>query len=361
LSGAQQEDQQGHSIGKVRVNGDLIVVELNDGALGAANLFNLAGRTLRFVPEGARYRVEDVGLEWNSDYGVELSGSEVSLQKFAFPFSGKSWNSLLVGRIGSIRFGGSEKTVGLDPYGHRDGGVVLGRFDELAQAAGTLDNQAPAICVFLKPRLSGPRYVMELADRVVITWDLTEPFGGLLDFTWMPTVNLFQATLHSDGTIEMSYKELAAKDAIVGVYPAQPGSAKPTAVHLSSLSRKDGPFAAVYEAFHYLRAPNPQDLSCTVIQALGDRFDFLAYYSDFRIDNQEASPPSDGPIGGNVSGIGDTQHEQSPRCSRAAVPMADSSWAMGNLCTLGRTKRKRDPLRAHQPATARPSFSTLAG
>jgi hypothetical protein len=31
--------------------------------------------------------------------------------------------------------------------------------------------------------------------------------------------------------------------------------------------------------------PKPQDLSCTVIEALGDRFDFLAYYSDFRIEH----------------------------------------------------------------------------
>src|SRR5271166_5815766 len=51
-------------------------------------------------------------------------------------------------------------------------------------------------------------------------------------------------------------------------------------------------------------------LSCAVITALGDKFDFLAYYSDFRIDNQEASTPSDGPVGGNVKGIGNTEHDQ---------------------------------------------------
>jgi hypothetical protein len=317
LSYGQQGDEPGHSIGKVSVNGDLIVLELNDGALGTANLFDLTGRTLRFAPEGARYRVDNVGLEWDTDYGPLLVGSEVSLQKFAFPFSGKSWTSLLVGTTGTIRFGGSEKTVGLDPYGHRDGGIILGRFDELVGAAGLLGNQAPGICVFLKPRLSGRRYVKELADRIVITWDLTEPFGGLLDFTWVPTVNRFQATLHRDGSIEMSYKQLAAKDAIIGIYPEPSDSAKPAAVHFSSLSRKDGPFAAVYESFHYLRTPNPQDLSCTVIQALGDRFDFLAYYSDFRIDSQEASPPSDGPVGGSVTGIGDSQHEQTPAVLRS--------------------------------------------
>jgi hypothetical protein len=171
--------------------------------------------------------------------------------------------------------------------------------------------------------MSGPRYLKELSDQVVITWDLTEPFGGLLDFTWFKTINRFQAVLHRDGSIEMSYKELTAKDAIVGIYPAPSGAIKPAAVHFSSLSQKDGPFAVVYESFHYLAPPQPQDLSCTVIKSLGDKFDFLAYYSDFRIDNQEASTPSDGPIGGNVTGIGNTEHEQTHQ-------------ALESRCTQGR-------------------------
>ena len=232
---------------------------------------------------------------------------------FLFPSS--SWKSTLVGTTGSIRFGASEKDVGLDPYGHRDGGIVLERFDQLAQVAGQLIDKAPAICVFLKPRMSGPRYSKELSDRVVITWDLTEPFGGLLDFTWSKTTNRFQVVLHRDGSIEMSYKELTAKDAIVGIYPALSGATQSAAVHFSSLTRKDGPFGVVYEAFHYLALPKPQDLSCTVIKALGDKFDFLAYYSDFRIDNQEAGTPSDGPVGGNVTGIGAPQHDLENYCT----------------------------------------------
>jgi hypothetical protein len=251
-------------------------------------------------------------LHWDSDYGPELSGAEASLHEFVFPFSGKSWKSFLIGTTGSIRFGASEKDISLDPYGHRDGGIVLDRFDQLAEVASKLTDKAPAICVFLKPRLYGPRYMKELSDRVVITWDLTEPFGSFLDFTWFRTVNRFQVVLNRNGSIEMSYKELAAKDAIVGIYPRSSGGVKPAAVHFSSLSREDGPFEAMYEAFHYLAPPKPQDLSCTVIKALGDKFDFLAYYSDFRVDTQEASPPSDGPVGGNVSGIGNTQHEQTP-------------------------------------------------
>jgi hypothetical protein len=334
LSHAQGENEPGRSIGKVSTKAGLIVVELNDTTLGKTNLFDLSGRTLHFTPEGSRYRIDNTVLKWDADFGSELAGSAVTLHQFALPFFGKRWSSFRVGTTGSISFTASAD-ISLDAYGRRDGGVgaSIGRFDPLTRVAGTLMKGGPSICVFLKPRMSGPHYLKELADRVVITWDLTEPFGGLLDFTWFQTVNLFQAVLHRDGTIEMSYKEMAAKDAIVGIYPVDTHpSGIPAAVsglspaggagvHLSTLTRKDGPYAIVYEVFHYLALPRPQDLSCTVIKALGDKFDFLAYYSDFRVDNQEASSPSDGPVGGSVTGIGQTQHEQTPqvlesRCTR---------------------------------------------
>lgn len=302
----------GHSIGKVSLAGDLIVIELDSGALGQPNLFDLVGRTLRFSPVGSSYRVTNETLRWDTTYGVELTGADVRLQRFTFPFSGKRWSSFSVGMAGSIRFGPPLSVGDVDAYGRPDGGIAaaIGRFDRLADVAPRLGYHAPAICVFLKPRMSGPRYVRELADRLVITWDLTEPFGGYLDFSWFPTTNVFQAVLHRDGLIEMSYKTMAAKDGIVGVYPILSKDKSVQSIDLSSLTPKSGPFAALCEAFHYLQPPRPEDLACTVIQALGDKFDFLAYYSDFRIDNQEASSPSDGPIGGNVTGIGDTKHPQ---------------------------------------------------
>src|SRR5580704_15789799 len=470
---AAQEDrvEQGHSIGKVSAKDNLIVMELDEGVLGKANLFDLTGRTLRFTPEGSHYRIENEALQWDLDFGPELSGSAVTLHQFAFPFSGKPWNSFRVGRTGSILFGTSENDTP-DAYGRNDGGVTIARFDPLEEAAGAILQSAPAICVFFKPRMSGPHYAKELADRVVVTWDLTEPFGNIQDFTWFKTINQFQAVLHRDGSIEMSYKELAAKDAIVGLYPVLSGAEKPLTtlsaephptvaanldvrnlklsvddgiflkvtletrgpvlpegdaavegityrvlfdahepssssadsarrptfvwivqgflphhrpsrymafgpgvsrkvkatgntitlqgvlppvlravgqvavyaevaargtpepverlspqvvrlsailspeVHLSSLTRKDGPFAVVYESFHYLALPKPQDLSCTVMNGLGDKFDFLAYYSDFRIDNQEAGTPSDGPVGGNVTGIAAPQHDLQNYCTQ---------------------------------------------
>src|SRR5262245_57158859 len=148
---AGQQTTPGHSIGQVSTNGDLIVIELDRAALGQPNLFDLVGRTLRFNPAGSRYRVTNQTLQWEADYGVELTGSDVSLQRFTFPFSGQRWSSLSVGTTGSIRFGPSPKESDVDAYGRLDGGIAsaIGRFDRLADVSSRLSARAPAICVFL--------------------------------------------------------------------------------------------------------------------------------------------------------------------------------------------------------------------
>ena len=486
---AQMREESGKSIGKVSTVGDLILVELDEGALGKQDLFDLNHRSLRFIPSGSGYRVENLPLQWDSEFGEELEGSTVSLKKMKFPFSGKTWDSFSVGGNGSIRFGGTAENAGAGlgaadrargEAAERLGGVQIGRFDQLGEAAATLINTVPAICVFMKPRLYGARYAKELDDRVVLTWDVTEPWGNIQDFTWKKTVNQFQAVLHQDGTMEMSYQQLAAKDAIVGVYPLVTGgtektlakirgaenpalpanlnlrevrlaavdglflratfetrgavlpegdggisgtgyrvrfNAKPPSpaasganddaeavvwtirgfaprnrggrgrsryvafgpgvsrevqvsgntisvqgilpadlagagkirasaeamgpgsnepvdrvaaqefkveglrnpeVDLSAAKAQDGALPVAYESFHYYPLPNSRDLACTVIQALGDKFDFLAYYSDFRIDNQEAGTPSFGPLGSTgpaVTGIGATQRGLASFCS----------------------------------------------
>jgi hypothetical protein len=482
LAYGQARQEPGRSIGSVTTQGNLIVMTLNEGALGHANLFDLGRRTLRFTPDRNGYRAENLALHWDTEFGAEVTDSQVALHNFTFPFSGKSWDTLSVGTTGSVSFGPPQSNAGPNnPGSGRAGGVSIGRFDQLQQAARTLINTVPAICVFFKPRMSGKRYVKELADRIVITWNVTEPFAGIQDFTWTPTANRFQAVLRKDGSIDMSYDELTAKDAIVGLYPVvntgtetvlatlggaedpalephvdlknlrvavvdslflkvtfetrgavlpegdprlaalayrvyfdghKPMPARAEEVHadatwtiygfgrgaagraaatryvasgpgvsptvkvngntisiqgnlpaplkpgdriavsaeaatnaipssavdrispqpvtlsgirspevdLSSVKRQDGPFPIIYESFHYLSLPNPRDLTCTVIRALGDNFDLLAYYSDFRVDNQEAGTPSNGPLGsappGNpVTGIGQTQRGLESYCS----------------------------------------------
>lgn len=476
----QEREEPGKPIGKVSIVGNLILIELDEGALGRQNLFDLGGHSLRFTPTREGYRVENLPLQWDSDFGQKITDPLVALHNFSFPFSGKSWDAFTVGVTGSIRFGEPDRAAGFGfgggPPPRDPGGVSIGRFDPLSEAAGNLVNAVPALCVFFKPRMSGDRYVKELPDRVVVTWDVTEPYGNIQDFTWTKTINRFQAVLRKDGAIEFSYNQLAAKDAVIGVYPliseeaekplsalvagkhssaaahldvqrlklsvvggillkvafetagpvlpagdagvagigyrvyfyahapesagaashaeaawtirgfaprnrangaatryiafgegvsravktsgntismqgilpptlrsakqiyvsaeaSASGSEEPSAqiaqavalsgirnpeVHLSSLKPQDGPFSLVYESFHYYALPNPRDLSCTVIKSLGDKFDFLPYYSDFRVDNQEAGTPSNGPLGAvgdAVTGIGAKQEGLQSYCT----------------------------------------------
>jgi hypothetical protein len=462
----QGRQEPGKSIGSIAVRGNLIVMTLDEGVLGKASLFDLVHHTLRFTPEGSQYRAENIAWQWDSEFGAEMTGSQAALKQFEFPFSGKSWDTFSVGVTGSLTFGDS---AGGGRGGRGGGGISVDRFAELAQAGHGLINTTPAISVFFKPRMSGKRYMKELDDRAVITWSLTEPVGGIQDMTWTPTVNRFQAVLRKDGTIEMSYDEVAAQDAIVGVYPVVTGGAekeiasidagqnaaapqrgiqslklsavgglflklsiatsgaatdgdaatayrvclsakKPAGdcapntpadaiwsvqggrggryfasgggvsqavkvdantitmqgtlpagyragdtifvsasaatagpspeiisrvaahsvklaglaspeVDLSTVKKDDGPFPVIFQAFHYLKPPRAMDLTCTVIKALGDKFDMLAYYSDFRIDNPEAGTSSTGPLGGGpaggaVTGIGANQRNLASYCSR---------------------------------------------
>ncbi len=321
---AQFRQEPGRSIGTITTQGNLIVMTLNEGVLGKANLFDLAHRTLRFTPDGVGYRVENLPEQWDAEFGFPMTNSRATLAGFAFPFSDESWNSFSVGVTGSMTFDQAPPADGRG--GRGGGGLSVDRFAQLQEAAPKLANTTPAISVFFKPRMSGTRYLKELADRVVVTWTLTEPVGGIQDMTWTPTANRFQAVLRKNGTIELTYDDVHAEDAIVGVYPVvgkgvEQAGATVSAVDFSSVKKSDGPFAAVYEAFHYMKPPRAVDLTCTVIKALGDKFDMLAYYSDFRIDNPEAGTSSSGPLGGGpaggaVTGIGANQRNLANFCTQ---------------------------------------------
>ena len=61
--------------------------------------------------DGSRYRVENVALTWDPAFGPEMSGSQAAFKNFAFPFSGKTWNSASVGMTGSMTFGEQQQPV----------------------------------------------------------------------------------------------------------------------------------------------------------------------------------------------------------------------------------------------------------
>jgi hypothetical protein len=283
----------GRKIGNVTTRGNVIHLELDAGVMADQNLFDLDKRTVRFTPASGGFRAENLPLQWDTATGAQLQGNDVRLTKFAFPFSGRNWDAMTVSATGLITFGGGYNDLG------------LGRFVHLRQVGADIVNKIPLIAAFLKQRMNGTRYANELDDRLVITWDTSEPASGQQDVTFTRTPHKYQAVLHRDGRIDLSYQEMTARDAVVGVYTVPAGGATATkSIDLSSVKPTDAPKPVVFEAFHHYGLPGSSNMACTVIQALGDRFDFMVWYSDFRVDDQEAGTRSVGDIGQKVTGIG---------------------------------------------------------
>src|SRR5262249_22448046 len=84
VTAPQERDAPGRTIGKVSVMGNLILMELDKNALGEQNLFDVGGKTLRFTPGSAGYRVETVPLRWDAEFGQALNDHQVALHNFSF-------------------------------------------------------------------------------------------------------------------------------------------------------------------------------------------------------------------------------------------------------------------------------------
>jgi hypothetical protein len=94
------------------------------------------------------------------------------------------------------------------------------------------------------------------------------------------------------------------------------------AIDLSAQSDSAPAAPVIYEGFHHYGLPGAENLACSVIDAFGDRFDFMVWYSDFRVDDQEAGTRSDGDIPQNVEGLGprmDVGRRPSDYCSEGRL------------------------------------------
>ncbi len=209
--------------------------------------------------------------------------------------------------------------MGLITFGGSYGDLGLGRFVHYEFIGGAIVDKIPLIAAFMKHGMRDQRFVNRMADRIVITWDQTEPVGGQQDFTFVPTPHHYQAVLYASGQIDLSYREMTARDAIVGVYTVPAGGAPKTGpVDFTTIDASAAPAPVIFEGFHHYGLPRAENMACTVIEEFGDRFDFMVWYSDFRVDDQEAGTRSDGDIPQNVQGIGprmDIGRRSSDYCS----------------------------------------------
>ena len=262
-------------------------MELMSEDLVPANPLDVAGRTLMFTPAGGGYSRAVRPLDWeeeSADAERMRGPAEVELEHFRFPFAGQEWDSFFYTRPGLISFG--------EPI-PRDHGWPK-RFGTMPQVLELL-SITPMISALSKPHLGGSVQVSDLPDRVIVgffAWDREFAVYGRRP---QETFD-FQIVLHADGRIALNYgpqprdPDEAFGDGIVGVFTSPEVDPRPI-----DLSRPDSrPSTAQYEVFRYPMIRDGRegvaDVSCRIIEVLGDEFDFMAFNSQFRVDQQEAGP-----------------------------------------------------------------------
>jgi len=308
---------------------ELIVLETFDAADTGPNLFDLNNASLLFTPSGDGYVASMETLSWEDEPGEEVAPGVVPVSASGFPFAGNDWTEVYFSELGMLTFGGENAALEnfLDDF--------FLRFGQLRDLGPRLE-AAPTIAILFRPvNWFASLYVAQRADRTVFTWAGSDWWGGALDILGAPNRLEMQATLFADGRIRLSYRDLDVRDGIVGVFRSSAGTAARGDASPASRSLYKGPMRqrhpdlmrpqaylqrvnpsnstlndpvdlstgeqpggdSHYEAFHYRAPPAPAELACRAIQAQGDQFDFLVWYSQYRIDQQEAGTPINTPIG----------------------------------------------------------------
>ena len=297
-----------------------IIVELMDEDLESANLFDLAGRTLIFTPDEQGGYSRSVGaLAGEEDIGERTARTssdrhEIEMD-FSFEFSGQEWRSFYVTNQGLITFG--------EPLPDWGTPKRFGTMQMIADAFLV----APTISALYKPFLAGRTYVSSKPDRVVVTW-LAFDRGFSVYGRWGPKEDLrYQVALHSDGRVAFHYgpqptdPDEAILDGIVGLFPAVKTGLLGRSANLSATSSRS--LSSPYEVFRYPairdRKEGVADVSCRIIEVLGNHYDFFAFNSESRFDIQETGPGHGfagyyrGNIEAEVTGIG-IEGDYKPPC-----------------------------------------------
>ena len=331
---ASEHDETAYNAGDIRVtpigrgvsvtSENQIIVELQLGDIEPANPFDLSSRTLVFTPNpNGEYSRQVLSANWDPNFRGERydEPTEIELQHFPFEFSGRSWRSFHLSRRGLITFG--EAFPQNDPV----------RFATMPTYADFMVEAAtPTISALYKPRLWGSAYVAELSDRVIITWlawdTALAPYGQRPEQTFD-----IQMVLHADGRVAFNYApdpanpDAAFRDGVVGLLQVDQSTGAPRVEsgRMADLSDPDTHFSPVQiEVFRYHairdRGDGVADVSCRIIEVLGDEFDFLAFNSQFRVDQQESGPAHGfggfyrGNIQAEIQGIGLEGHRLTTPC-----------------------------------------------
>lgn len=202
------------------------VVEVDDLIRKSANLFDLEGKTIRFLPQkDGFWKIEttdsvtldacDTPLTGNPGHPFGAHGWCVDLP-FAFPFGGKHWTVIYVNNNGNVSFDKPENQYIDERKPWSDSGMrSMAAAIDSRSAAGREAMIAALWSVFDCSQTNVA--IGKAADQVTVTWRANRRAGDL------PAAgeNVFQLRLAKSGIIECAYDKVAERDGIVGLFAGE--------------------------------------------------------------------------------------------------------------------------------------------
>ena len=183
----------------------------------SANHFDLEGKALTFIPNGAgRYSVAIDDVDWRDPpagalvrHGLDENDHVTVDLPFPFPFAGRTWTSVHANANGNISFRRFEREHWPHRNGWADGTMrLMGAAIDSRSAAGLEAMIAALWARYDHPTIS----VDSTPSRVVVTW------RAVRDPAYAPLgENLFQARLYPSGMVQLAYRSVAERDGIVGL------------------------------------------------------------------------------------------------------------------------------------------------
>jgi hypothetical protein len=253
--------------------GDVAVIEDDSTIVMPPRKFDLKNKSITFTPDGAGYRVERGGAQFDTNYGTKVTGfigitgaltenngyREVALQGQQFTFFGEIYDRVFVGTNGYVTFDVGDTTSRPSP--------------------STLASESPRIAPLwadLDATSKGSIFYNRLADRHLITWKGV----GQVIYSGAST---FQAALYDDGRIVFAYKKVKARSSLVGVSPGSAG------LRSELIDFSDPPSTAfsgpAFESFSSQKQLDHPGLTRAFYEYFGDEFDTLYVWTDFEFDN----------------------------------------------------------------------------
>jgi len=268
--------------------GDIAVLQDPGRLIISPNPFDLAGQGVRFQPNASGgYDVTRTDGTFRANLGTRLTladddTSEAAIA-FSFPFYGRGYASAFVNSDGNITFGRGD--VAIDERG-------LGR----------LLSGPPRIAPFfadLDPSAGGGVFVANGSDALTVTWCSVRGFDSSSTVTT-------QASLLSDGALEVKFASVGLGDGIVAVSPGATSRFAP--VNLQAAGPTAGGAGGVGERFAAAADLDTAAAAQLFYQGHGDSYDQLVFWTDTGVVTSDTFA-FESTVANSIQGIGDDTYD----------------------------------------------------